>query len=77
MPRHLTVAADLRSAHDTVREVQARLTAGWDPDRAIAHLNAQVVAFQRAGADLPAELLRFTRSLTGSRPAYSRRHPAA
>ncbi len=76
MPRKNAVQPDLKPADDTAREVRDLLIAGWDPRRAIAHLNAEVVAFQRAGADLPAELMRLTRAIAGGEGAYSQRHSA-
>jgi hypothetical protein len=65
MLRKNTVIASLRAADVTAREVQSRLDAGWDPRRAIAHLNAEIVAFQGAGADLPASLIRLSQSIAG------------
>ncbi len=49
-----------------VSEVLARLEADGDPRRAIRHLNAEIIAFQGAGAELPAALIRLSSTITTS-----------
>ena len=58
-----TSEAGPRAADVTAREIMARLDAGDDPRQAIAVLNAEIVAFQSAGVDLPANLMRLTRAI--------------
>ncbi|MDX2155870.1 MAG: hypothetical protein SFW09_05090 [Hyphomicrobiaceae bacterium] len=77
MLRANTVLARPRAADITAREVVARLDAGEDPRRAIAHLNAQIIAFQCAGAELPVGLIQLSRSIAAECSARYRRRLSA
>ncbi len=50
-------------ADASLNDVVSRLEAGEDPRVAIARINAKIVAFQRAGEDVPAGLLRLSMTL--------------
>lgn len=46
-----------------VQDVISKLDAGEDPRRVMQRLNAQIVACQRAGEEVPASLLRLSQAL--------------
>lgn len=64
MAQPTTKLSKPKSADVTARNVVDRLNAGEDPRLAIATLNAQIVAFQGAGADLPANLMKLSQTIT-------------
>jgi hypothetical protein len=57
----------------TARDVLASLAAGEPPKEAIARLNAEIVAAQQTGGELPGCLLRLTQSLTAGDGQHVRR----
>lgn len=50
----------LQSNDPTIADIMAGLEAGDDPRRAMASLNARIVAYQSAGKTVPSNLLRLT-----------------
>ncbi len=54
-----------------IDEVMAGIDAGDDPRVAIARLNKQIVAFQSAGRDVPAGLMRLSKMLANECVAQS------
>ena len=64
--RHDIAISRPRAASMIASEVLAGLEAGGDPRRAIRHLNEQIIAFQGAGAELPAALIRLSSTITTS-----------
>ncbi len=63
MHSHGTPGTAEKAVEVTVRDLMARLDAGEDPRRTIAHLNARIVDCQFAGVDLPPCFLRLSRTL--------------
>lgn len=51
------------NADTTMNDLLNRLDAGEDLRKAIARVNARIVAFQRAGEDVPSGLLRLSKTL--------------
>lgn len=54
-----------------IEEVMAGIDAGDDPRVAIARLNKEIVAYQSAGRDVPAKLMRLSRMLANECAAQS------
>ena len=54
-----------------IDDVMAGLDAGDDPRVAIARLNKQIVAYQSAGRDVPAGLMRLSKMLANECAAQS------
>lgn len=54
-----------------IDEVMAGIDAGDDPRVAIARLNKEIVAYQSAGRDVPAGLMRLSRMLANECVAQS------
>lgn len=50
----------LHSKDTTIADIVAGLEAGEDPRRAMARLNATIIAYQSAGKSVPPGLLRLT-----------------
>jgi hypothetical protein len=63
MQSYGAIATARKAVDVTVRDLMARLDAGEDPRRTIAHLNARIVDCQREGVDLPPSFLRLSRTL--------------
>ncbi len=59
MPRVATV----KKFDPTIDDVISELEAGEDPRVAIARLNKRIVAYQSAGHDVPAGLMRLSKML--------------
>ncbi|MEZ5853641.1 MAG: hypothetical protein R3D67_02440 [Hyphomicrobiaceae bacterium] len=62
--RHDIAVSRPRAANAIVSEVLAGLAAGGDPRHAIRDLNAEIIAVQGAGAELPAALIRLSSNIT-------------
>ncbi|MFV0297020.1 MAG: hypothetical protein ACK5JT_12980 [Hyphomicrobiaceae bacterium] len=61
-----------RAAEVIAKEVRSKLDAGGDPRHAIRHLNAEIVAYQGAGNELPVQLIRLSRTITSTWVSGSR-----
>ena len=58
-------------AKDVVVDVVDRLDAGEDPRILMARVNREIVAYQSAGEDVPARLLKLTKALASECVAQS------
>lgn len=48
----------------TIQDIVSGLEAGDDPRQAIAQINRRIVDYQRAGEDVPPQLLRLSQQLS-------------
>lgn len=55
--------ATVKNFDQTIDDVMSGLEAGEDPRVAIARLNKRIVAYQSAGRDVPAGLMRLSQML--------------
>lgn len=63
MKRSRTILTSGQTADGYIRELQAHQAAGEDPRSTIRRLDARIVDCQLAGVDVPACLLRLSRTL--------------
>lgn len=53
-----------KNLEKTIGDIVSGLEAGDDPRKAIAQLNKRIVDYQRAGEDVPPQLLRLSQMLS-------------
>lgn len=71
MKQSRTILTTRQAVDGCVRDLMARHDAGEDPRRTIRRLDARIVACHSAGEDVPAPLLRLSRTLAAECVAQS------